>query len=63
MVTKGDTVGLVEKLLNRAEHLINNYISKEYKSEHLVAFLAWMKLSDKSTEIQACLAAIAKEHK
>ncbi|CAG8711890.1 23926_t:CDS:1, partial [Dentiscutata erythropus] len=88
MVTKGDTVGLVEKLLNRAEYLIDNSISKEYKRrllkawkvfdsfahwvglapylasrELLVAFLAWMELLDRSTEIQACLAVVAREHK
>ncbi|CAG8829451.1 5990_t:CDS:1, partial [Dentiscutata erythropus] len=50
-VFKGDSFGLVEGLLNRAEHLMDSSISKEYKNRLVKAlsvynnFAHWVGLA------------------
>ncbi|CAG8749805.1 19122_t:CDS:2 [Dentiscutata erythropus] len=64
MGLEGGASRLVEELLNRANVSLIGW-GRPYPAtnELLAAFLAWLNLSKRVSEIPTCLAAIAREHK
>ncbi|CAG8498484.1 3505_t:CDS:10, partial [Scutellospora calospora] len=61
---ESSAAGLVQKLLERAEYLMDTgFVPYPASRKLLAAFLVWLEVSGRISEMPTCLAAVAREHK